>query len=260
MPDFDVSMPLDTDYYDVFGDDPVADRAFWDHARTFAAGSLDEVTAAWDKAGYPPRLMRRLGELDLLTDGVVGPGLTEMSPLAAGLVNMLLAQGDGATATKGNQRREKMDRVRFGRRRDGRLGPRRRGQCSRLPGGAGPPGYHGETNTGKGSLRAIHQARITLTDVRVPPGAVLPDTLSFKDASTVLFATRLGVAGEVSQHSGGAGDRFDGARHARWQRRPARNHVIQHLADIESMHTYEGTESVQSFLIGRDLTGISAFR
>jgi len=38
------------------------------------------------------------------------------------------------------------------------------------------------------------------------------------------------------------------------------NHVIRHLADIESLHTYEGTESVQSLLIGRDLTGISAFR
>jgi glutaryl-CoA dehydrogenase len=38
------------------------------------------------------------------------------------------------------------------------------------------------------------------------------------------------------------------------------NHVIRHLADIESIHTYEGTESVQSLLIGRDLTGVSAFR
>jgi len=38
------------------------------------------------------------------------------------------------------------------------------------------------------------------------------------------------------------------------------NHVIRHLADIESLHTYEGTESVQSLLIGRDLTGVSAFR
>jgi glutaryl-CoA dehydrogenase len=37
------------------------------------------------------------------------------------------------------------------------------------------------------------------------------------------------------------------------------NHVIRHLADIESIHTYEGTESIQSLLIGRDLTGVSAF-
>ena len=37
------------------------------------------------------------------------------------------------------------------------------------------------------------------------------------------------------------------------------NRVIQHLADIEAIHTYEGTESVQALLIGRDVTGMSAF-
>jgi glutaryl-CoA dehydrogenase len=35
--------------------------------------------------------------------------------------------------------------------------------------------------------------------------------------------------------------------------------VAQHMADIESIHTYEGTESIQALLIGRDLTGFSAF-
>jgi glutaryl-CoA dehydrogenase len=37
------------------------------------------------------------------------------------------------------------------------------------------------------------------------------------------------------------------------------NGVIRHQADIEAIHTYEGTESVQALLIGRDLTGFSAF-
>lgn len=37
------------------------------------------------------------------------------------------------------------------------------------------------------------------------------------------------------------------------------NGVIQHMADIEGIHTYEGTESVQALLVGRDLTGHSAF-
>jgi glutaryl-CoA dehydrogenase len=31
------------------------------------------------------------------------------------------------------------------------------------------------------------------------------------------------------------------------------------MADIESIHTYEGTESVQALLIGRDITGVGAF-
>lgn len=37
------------------------------------------------------------------------------------------------------------------------------------------------------------------------------------------------------------------------------NSVIQHMADIEGIHTYEGTESVQALLVGRDLTGYGAF-
>ncbi len=37
------------------------------------------------------------------------------------------------------------------------------------------------------------------------------------------------------------------------------NSVIQHMADIEGIHTYEGTESVQALLVGRDITGYGAF-
>jgi glutaryl-CoA dehydrogenase len=37
------------------------------------------------------------------------------------------------------------------------------------------------------------------------------------------------------------------------------NRVARHMADIEAIHTYEGTESVQALIIGRSITGISAF-
>jgi glutaryl-CoA dehydrogenase len=37
------------------------------------------------------------------------------------------------------------------------------------------------------------------------------------------------------------------------------NHVIRHMADIEAIHTYEGTETMQTLIVGRDITGISAF-
>ena len=37
------------------------------------------------------------------------------------------------------------------------------------------------------------------------------------------------------------------------------NHVARHMTDMEVVHTYEGTDSIQSLLIGRDITGISAF-
>jgi alkylation response protein AidB-like acyl-CoA dehydrogenase len=35
--------------------------------------------------------------------------------------------------------------------------------------------------------------------------------------------------------------------------------VMQHLADIEAIHTYEGTETIQALIVGRDITGASAF-
>jgi glutaryl-CoA dehydrogenase len=36
-------------------------------------------------------------------------------------------------------------------------------------------------------------------------------------------------------------------------------HVIRHMADIEAIHTYEGTETIQTLIVGRDITGIGAF-
>ena len=36
-------------------------------------------------------------------------------------------------------------------------------------------------------------------------------------------------------------------------------HVARHLADMEIVYTYEGTDTIQALIIGRDVTGISAF-
>ena len=36
-------------------------------------------------------------------------------------------------------------------------------------------------------------------------------------------------------------------------------HVIRHMADIEAIHTYEGTETIQTLIVGRDITGVGAF-
>jgi len=192
------------------------------------------------------------------------------------------------------------------------------------------PGYTGTVIGGKASLRGIHQAHIALDDVRVPTDAVLPGTRTFKDASTVLYATRSGVAWSALGHatacyeaalqyaqqrvqfgkplarfqmvqerlahmledltamqlycrrladleaSGGLRPtqaslaKFHNTRAARRVAATARdllggngilleNGVMQHMADIEAIHTYEGTESVQALLLGRDITGVSAF-
>ncbi len=192
------------------------------------------------------------------------------------------------------------------------------------------PGYTGEVIRGKGSLRGIHQAHIVLDDVHVPLDAVLPGAKSFRDASTVLYATRSGVAWSALGHATAcyesalsyaqqrvqfgkplaafqlvqerlvlmledltamqlycrrladleeAGElrplqaslaKFHNTRAARRIAQTARdmlggngilleNGVAMHMADIEALHTYEGTESVHTLLIGRGITGHSAF-
>ncbi|HET9349277.1 MAG TPA: acyl-CoA dehydrogenase family protein, partial [Arthrobacter sp.] len=191
-------------------------------------------------------------------------------------------------------------------------------------------GYEAETITGKASLRAIHQARIRLTNVRIPKANLLPGARTFKDTSKVLVATRLGVAWSALGHATAVYEaalnyatqrtqfgkplakfqlvqerltymlseltsmqlhcvhlagldaaglmrptqaamaKYHNTRKARELASIARdmlggngilleNHVIRHLLDIESIHTYEGTQSIQTLLIGRDVTGQSAF-
>ena len=36
-------------------------------------------------------------------------------------------------------------------------------------------------------------------------------------------------------------------------------HVMRHLADIEALYTYEGTADIQELIVGREITGVSAF-
>jgi glutaryl-CoA dehydrogenase len=58
----------------------------------------------------------------------------------------------------------------------------------------GTPGYEATVMTGKTALRAVWQAEITLTDVRVPVENKLANCHSFKDVSQVLDRTRYTVA------------------------------------------------------------------
>ena len=36
-------------------------------------------------------------------------------------------------------------------------------------------------------------------------------------------------------------------------------HVMRHFVDMEALHTYEGTAEIQTLIVGRDITGVSAF-
>ncbi|MDZ5076444.1 acyl-CoA dehydrogenase family protein [Nesterenkonia sp. HG001] len=102
-PDYDVTTPLDLDYYGVFADVPDADRAWWTRARDFSADLEERMTGHWEKGEYPVDLVRRAGAQGLLTDGVEVDGLEAnlhtLSPLAAGLVNMETSRTDGSLGT-----------------------------------------------------------------------------------------------------------------------------------------------------------------
>ena len=81
---------------------------------------------------------------------------------------------------------------------------------------------------------------------------------------------RLEAAGRMSDTIAGLA-KLNNTRKARWVISEARdllggngilleNHVMRHMADIEAIHTFEGTETMQALIVGRDITGISAFR
>jgi glutaryl-CoA dehydrogenase len=194
----------------------------------------------------------------------------------------------------------------------------------------GTPGYDARRIDGKGSLRSVWQAEITITDLRVPEENRLPGARSFKDAGRVLAGTRNTVAWAALGHATAAYEiaaaycaerkqfgkplvsfqivqdklvkmlaeicsmqlyclrlgrlieegkltdtiaaiaKMNNTRKARqviWEARDLLGgngilldfHVIRHMADIEAIHTYEGTETIQTLIVGRDITGVSAF-
>jgi len=99
-PEYELWEPLDPDVAGVFGGISSDDLAYRDRAREFVQNEVRPVIAElWDRAEYPLDLARRLGELDLLRDGIDVPGLPHQSLLAANLTTMELARGDGSIAT-----------------------------------------------------------------------------------------------------------------------------------------------------------------
>ena len=60
---------------------------------------LPAINEYWEAAELPWPLMRRLADLGLYGEDIVGHGCPGMSPLARGLVNMELHRGDGSLGT-----------------------------------------------------------------------------------------------------------------------------------------------------------------
>ncbi len=193
-----------------------------------------------------------------------------------------------------------------------------------------PEGYHAEAITGKIAKRAIQQAQIEITNLRIPAENKLANSTSFRDVSAILNRTRSTVAWEALGHAVAAYEAAAAFVHERSQFgrpiasfqlvqnklanmladltamqlmcfrtaalqdegrltneqaslakmftgqrsralcRDARdlfggngllleNHVARHLTDMEVVHTYEGTDFIQSLIVGREITGIPAF-
>ena len=194
----------------------------------------------------------------------------------------------------------------------------------------GTDGFEARTMQGKGSLRAVWQAEITLDHVHVADANRLPGAHSFKDTARVLAGTRNAVAWGALGHATAAYEiaaqycsertqfgkplisfqivqdklvkmlaevcsmqlyclrlgrlieegnltdtiaaiaKMNNTRKARQVVADARDllggngilldfHVMRHMADIEALHTYEGTETIQTLIVGRNITGVGAF-
>src|SRR6266568_8868736 len=96
----DLGTALGTDYFLIRPELSDRERDYLDRTRRFVEEEvLPEINDYWERAELPLDLIRRLGELGLVGDGIDHPGVPSMSPIAAGLVNMELNRGDGSLGT-----------------------------------------------------------------------------------------------------------------------------------------------------------------
>jgi glutaryl-CoA dehydrogenase len=96
----DLGKALGTDYFLLREDLTESELDYLTRTRTFVEDEvLPVINDYWERAEFPLQLCRRLGELGLVGDGLEGYGCPEMSPMAAGLVNMELNRGDGSIGT-----------------------------------------------------------------------------------------------------------------------------------------------------------------
>jgi glutaryl-CoA dehydrogenase len=390
----DIGKALGTDYFLLKAELSTDEQQYLERTRRFVQDEvMPVINGYWERAEVPLDLVRRMGELGLVGDGLVGYGCPPMSKTAAGLIAMELNRGDGSIGTAcgvlgglamrsihmhGSEeqkqqwlpamaRCEKLGAFALTEPRHGsdsvslETEARRDGDEYVINGAKrwigngtladvvvlwardaedmqvkgfliekGTPGYDARAIQGKGSLRALWQADIDLTDVRVPAENRLPGANNFADTAKVLKATRGSCAWSALGHAVAGYDaalnyaaqrtqfgkplarfqivqeklvrmlceitamqlycqrlgqldetdemsdtiaalgKLNNTVRAREVLAEARNlmggngillenHVIRHMVDIEAIYTYEGTETIQTLLVGRDITGLSAF-
>jgi glutaryl-CoA dehydrogenase len=390
----DIGRSRGTDYFLIADQLSREERDYWRRTRDFVDDEvLPVINDYWERAEFPWPLVKKLGALGVVGDGIEGHGCPPMSPIGSGLIHLELNRGDGSLGTfLGVQAGLAMQSIAMlgspeqkqrwlpGMARLEQLGafaltePLHGSDSVALESSAvrdgdewvingakkwigngtiadvvvvwardaadrqvkgflverGTPGYNATRIEGKGSLRAVWQAEIALTDVRVPEANRLPGARSFKDTARVLAGTRNAVAWGALGHATAAYDvaatycsqrkqfgkplvsfqivqdklvkmlaevcsmqlyclrlgrlmeegrltdtiaaiaKMNNTRKARQVIAEARDllggngilldfHVMRHMADIEAIHTYEGTETIQTLIVGRDITGVGAF-
>jgi glutaryl-CoA dehydrogenase len=390
----DIARARGTDFFKIADQLTPEERDHWNRARRFVDDEvLPAINDYWERAEFPRDLVRRLGELGLVGDGITGYGCPPMSPIATGLVHLELNRGDGSIGTflgvqaglamqsiamlgSEEQKQRWLPRMATvealgafaltepdhgsdsvalettARRSDDTwvLDGHKKwigngtvadvvvvwardvadGQVKGFLVEPAAPGYQARRIDGKGSLRAVWQAEITLTGVEVPETDRLPGANSFRDTSRVLAGTRNAVAWGALGHATAAYEialsycsrrtqfgkplvgfqivqerlvamlaevcsmqlyclrlgrlieegsltdtiaaiaKMNNTRKARQVVAEARDllggngilldfHVMRHMADMEALHTYEGTETIQTLIVGRDITGVGAF-
>ena len=389
-----IGRSLGTDYFGLRDELTDVERDYLRRTREFIDDDvLPVINGYWERAEFPWALIKKMGALGIVGDGLQGYGCPPMSPVAAGLINMELNRGDGSLGTfqavqaglsmrsiwmlgsEEQKRRWLPDMARLDKLGAFALTEAAHGsdavamETTATPDGDGyvldgekrwignatiadvivvwardtsdgqvkgflvekdAPGYDARLIVGKGSVRAVLQANITLNGVRVPIGNVLPGARSFKDAVRVLASTRIAVAWGALGHAVAAYEaalsytkrrtqfgkplvsfqlvqdqlvkmlaevtamqlyclrvsrleeqgkltdtiaalaKMNNTLKARQVIAEARDllggngilldyHVIRHMTDIEAIYTYEGTEHIQTLIVGRDITGVSAF-
>ncbi len=90
----------------------------------------------------------------------------------------------------------------------------------------------------KGALLALHLGRMK------DAGTLVPAQLSVAKLNNVREALR--IAGQARSILAGDGI-------------TAEFPVMRHLANLEAVRTYEGTDEIRALILGRELTGVSAF-
>jgi len=389
----DVARSLGTDYYLMDELLSEEERAIRDRVRAFSdAEVIPIINDYWERAEFPFELIPKMAALNIAGGSIKGYGCPGMSTVAAGLVGLELARGDGSVNTffgvhsglvmttidmLGSEEQKqrwlpvlaRMEKIgAFGltepqhgsdvvmletqARREGDFyilnGSKRwignasfadliiiwaRDEDGEVGGYVvekGSPGFRADVMTGKTSKRAVWQTNVTLANAPVPIENRLANARTFRDTTSVLTATRYGVAWEAIGHAIAAYEaaltythertqfgkplasfqliqsrlalmlaeitsmqflclrlsqlvdqgkmtpgmaslaKMNNALKARQVVADARDmlggngilleyHVARHQADMEAVVTYEGTDAIQSLIVGREITGLQAF-